>query len=83
MNKNIRLCDMCGKKPPGPPQPESRPAEGDPPPPPPPHMENWIIVEKMNQIEGDLIQPGRFDLCSEACLQRLVAGETPVDLATL
>ena len=39
----------------------------------------WLVLDHPTAEEGDVIKPGNYDLCSEACLQKLVAGEPPLN----
>lgn len=69
MTKTIRICNMCGQQP-----APIVPTETNPTPMPP----MWIVLDHPGKQEGEVITPGNYDLCSEACLQSLVAGNPPL-----
>lgn len=60
---------MCGKQP----GEGVAPQEGIPAMPP-----MWITLDHPSFQEGNVIQPGHYDLCSEKCLQDLVSGKPPL-----
>lgn len=78
MTKTLRVCNMCGKQP-GDTRPKAVVIEGEsvtvsaamPP--------LWITLDHPGAEENDVVRPGTYDLCSEACMRKLVAGEAPLN----